>query len=193
MDLELQQKVAPLSLSERVAEFTDVESARCYQCGKCSAGCPLSAEMDYPPSVILHMLQRDEPYFQDRILRSFTIWLCLTCEMCYARCPMEIDIPKLMDYLRQESLRQKKVNPRAKDIIRFHRSFLDSIEQTGRLYEIGLIADYKARSKHLFQDVSMAPKMLAKGKLPLFPELIKDRSGLSRIFHKTLKKVEGKP
>jgi heterodisulfide reductase subunit C len=69
---------------------------------------------------------------------------------------------------------------------------LDSIEQTGRLYEVGLIADYKTRSRHLFQDVGMAPKMLTKGKLPLFPELIKDRPQMSRIFRKTLKKAEDK-
>jgi len=146
--------------------------------------------MDHPPSVILRMLQTAQPRLEEKCLRSFSIWLCLTCETCIARCPQEVDIPKLMDYLRGESLIRGKVNPRARDIIRFHRSFLDSIYYTGRLFEIGLIADYKARSKRWFQDVLLAPKMYAKGKLHLFPERISGRSHVSRIFRKTLRKQE---
>ena len=44
-------------LADRVLEKTGVDVARCYQCGKCSAGCPLAAEMDFPPSQIMHLLQ----------------------------------------------------------------------------------------------------------------------------------------
>jgi len=180
----------PLSLADRAYEATDVTVARCYQCGKCSAGCPLAADMDYPPSLVLRMLQTGQSRLEEKVLRSFGIWLCLTCETCIARCPQEVDIPKLMDYLRGESLIRRKVNPRARDIIRFHRSFLDSIYYTGRLFEVGLIADYKARSKKWFQDVLLAPKMYAKGKLHLFPEMIAGKSHVSRIFRKTLRKEE---
>ncbi len=135
-------------LADRVLEKTGVDVARCYQCGKCSAGCPLAAEMDLPPSQIMHLLQlREFPEFAEMALRSHTIWLCLTCEICYCRCPMEVDIPKVMDALRQESLAQKKVNPKAKDIIAFHHAFLDSVRYTGRLFEMGLIVDYKLRSR----------------------------------------------
>ena len=49
---------------------------------------------DYPPSVIMRMLQTGNPVLEDKVLRSFSIWVCLTCEMCFARCPMSIDIPK---------------------------------------------------------------------------------------------------
>jgi len=146
--------------------------------------------MDITPSQVLHLLQLELPEFDEKVLRSFSIWLCLTCETCIARCPQEVDIPKIMDYLRGESVKQKKVNPKAKDIIAFHKAFLDSIEQTGRLFEIGLIADYKARSLHLVKDVLLAPKMFIKGKLGLFPEMIKDRVNLKKIFRRTIKKEE---
>ncbi len=138
-------------LADRVREKTGVDVARCYQCGKCSAGCPLSADMDFPPSQVMHLLQLAAgfPEFADLALRSHTIWLCLTCEICYARCPMDLDIPKVMDALRHESLAQKKVNPRAKDILAFHRAFLDSLRYTGRLFEMGQIVDYKLRSRPL--------------------------------------------
>jgi heterodisulfide reductase subunit C len=101
---------------------------------------------------------------------------------------MEIDIPSMMDYLRQRSRSENKVNKKARNIIAFHKSFLNSIRLTGRLYELGLIADYKRRSLNLTQDVTLAPKMITRGKLHLFPHLIKDRANMARIFKKTSNK-----
>jgi heterodisulfide reductase subunit C len=103
---------------------------------------------------------------------------------------MSIDIPKMMDYLREKSLRDNKANRKAKEIIAFHKSFLDSIHYTGRLYEIGLFVDYKARTLKILDDLALAPKMLKRGKLNIFPELIKDRSGIASIFRKTVKKIK---
>lgn len=176
------------NLAGEVQEQTGVKVNSCYQCGKCSAGCPLSEEMEYPPSYVMRMLQTDDPVLEEKVLRSFTIWVCLSCEMCYSRCPMSIDIPQMMDFLREKSLREGKANPRAKQIIAFHKSFLDSIRTTGRLYEIGLLVDYKARTMNVMQDMSLAPKMLKRGKLNIVPELIKDRSGVASIFSKSNKK-----
>jgi heterodisulfide reductase subunit C2 len=175
-------------LTGEVAKQTDVIASHCYQCGKCSAGCPLSGEMDYPPSVVMRMLQTANPVLEEKVLRSFTIWVCLTCEMCFARCPMSIDIPQMMDFLREKSMNEGKVNPKAKNILSFHKSFLDSIKYTGRLYEIGLLVDYKARTLKLMQDISLAPKMLARGKLNIFPEMIKGRNAVASIFKKSVKK-----
>jgi heterodisulfide reductase subunit C len=94
----------------------------------------------------------------------------------------------MMDFLREKSLKEKKANRKAKEIIAFHKSFLDSIRYTGRLYEIGLFADYKVRTLKILDDMVLAPKMLKRGKLNIIPELIKDRSGVASIFRKTVKK-----
>jgi len=169
-------------------KHTEVKVSHCYQCGKCSAGCPLSEDMDYPPSVIIRMLQTGNQELEEKVLRSFSIWLCLTCEICFTRCPMSIDIPKVMDFLRERSLKEKKVNPKAKEIVAFHKSFLDSIKYTGRLYEIGLFADYKSRTLKILDDLDLAPKMLRRSKLNIIPELIKERSWVASIFKKTTKK-----
>jgi len=175
-------------LQADIQHGTGVSVSKCYQCGKCSAGCPLSEEMDFPPSYVMRMLQTEDHDMEEKVLRSFSIWVCLTCEMCFARCPMSIDIPQMMDFLRQKSLREKKVHPDAKKILAFHKSFLDSIKYTGRLYEIGLLVDYKARTLKIMQDMSLAPKMLARGKLNILPEMIKDRRGVASIFNKSNKK-----
>lgn len=173
-------------VSGDILKHTGVDVLRCYQCGKCTAGCVLASEMNFPPSFLMRLLQTGTADNFERILRSNTIWLCLNCENCVGRCPMEIDIPKIMDYLREQSLNKKKLHPDAKPIVAFHKSFLDSIKKTGRLYEVGLIAGFKARTFRLTQDVKLAPKMYLNGKLNLMPEMIKDRKGIGQIFVKTI-------
>ena len=169
-------------LSFKVRQSTDVNVRECYQCGKCTAGCPVAEHMDLRPSVIMRMLQSGDEKEMDEILRSKSIWFCLTCETCYSRCPMELDIPKVMDYLRQRSLAEGKVHRDARDIVTFHQSFLNTIERNGRLHEMGLVIDYKLHSGNLFQDITVAPEMFSKGKLSILPERINDRKGLSRLF-----------
>ncbi len=175
------------SLSDQLHEATEIKSAKCYQCGKCSAGCPVSTEMEYPPSVVMRLLQTEDSLNDKKLLKSNTIWLCVSCEMCLSRCPMEIDIPKAMDFMRQKSLAEGLTNPKSKNIISFHKAFLDSIKYTGRLHEITLVADYKLRSMQLMQDVNMVPKMLSRGKLPILPEMIKGRKKVFGLFDKTKK------
>jgi heterodisulfide reductase subunit C len=56
----------------------------CYQCGKCSAGCPVAFAMDKTPRQIIRLLQLG---FLEEALKSRTIWLCATCQTCSTRCP----------------------------------------------------------------------------------------------------------
>jgi heterodisulfide reductase subunit C len=93
-----------------------------------------------------------------------------------------------MDYLRQKSLEQKMVNPKARDIVAFHQSFLKSLKYTGRLYELGLIMDYKLHTGNLMQDVKIAPAMMAAGKLGIIPELLEDKKAMPFIFARTINK-----
>jgi heterodisulfide reductase subunit C2 len=176
------------SLSRSVELHTGVKSARCYQCGKCSAGCPMAQEMDYTPSMAMRILQVEEDDTDLQLLKSESIWLCLTCEMCISRCPMNVDIPKVMDYLREEALAKGIQNPKSnKNIINFHQSFMDMVRNTGRSFELGLVVDYKLRSLNLFQDISLVPGMLKKGKLPLLPESMKGVKQIANIFKATQK------
>ncbi len=178
------------TLASHLEKNIDVLARKCYQCGKCSAGCPVAGEMDFPPSMVMRLLQTETQANDEKILKSYSIWVWLTCEMCLCRCPMEIDIPSVMDFLRQKSLKGKKVNPKAKRIIAFHKSFLNSIKYTGRLFELGLTLDYKRRSLTLMQDVALAPRMISRGKLHFIPEIIKGRPHVAKIFKKTNKKED---
>jgi heterodisulfide reductase subunit C len=161
------------SFTQGLAHATGIDVNRCYQCGKCSAGCPVSLEMDMPPSVLLRHLQTNNMVLIDKAVGSYAIWLCLSCETCLVRCPMEIETAKIMDYLREKALASHRVHPRARKIVAFHKAFLSTVKRNGRLHEIELILRYKLASGDLLKDLVLAPSMFLKGKLHLIPERIK--------------------
>lgn len=169
------------SLAENIRVQTGIGVERCYQCGKCSAGCPAATAMDLKPSVILRLLQTEEEKNDKRVLQSYTIWLCLSCHTCVTRCPMDVDLPRVMDVLRTESYRRKLVHPQAKDIVAFHTSFLRTLQRFGKMWEVGMIMEYKLRTRHFLQDVLLAPVMVLKGKLSLLPPKC---TSLSKMFQK---------
>ncbi|HUI28595.1 MAG TPA: 4Fe-4S dicluster domain-containing protein [Candidatus Acidoferrales bacterium] len=177
-----------VTLAETVQDEIGMSVNHCYQCGKCSAGCPAANEMDFAPSIIMRLLQTREAASEMKILGSYTIWLCLACHTCDARCPMDVDLPRIMDILRAESLRRKVVHRGARDIIAFHKSFLHTIRHFGRMWEVGLVAGYKLRTRHFWQDIVLAPLMLKKGKLALLPSYHKKLS--SRFFSNAGREVE---
>jgi heterodisulfide reductase subunit C len=98
---------------------------------------------------------------------------------------MEIETAKVMDYLRAQALKTKQVHPKAKKIVAFHKAFLSSIKQNGRLYEIGLILRYKIATREFLQDMLLAPGMFLRGKLGIFPERIKHIGQLHKLVKKS--------
>ena len=73
----------------------------CNQCGKCSAGCPVVAVMDLLPSQAIRMAQLG----MEEVLESKAVWICASCLTCVSRCPKGVDLPRLMEALREISLR----------------------------------------------------------------------------------------
>lgn len=181
----------PETLADHVRDQTGEDVFHCYQCGKCAAGCPLAAEMDYSPQQVLRLLQLGLPEVERELLGSLAIWLCLTCEQCVTRCPQQVDLPKIMDDLRRRSRERGLVHPRARDILKFHESFLSTVQRNGRLHEVSLIAQYKLRSGHLLQDVLVAPLLLLRGKLGILPEKIDGHDAVKRIFERAASGHEG--
>lgn len=177
-------------LSYDLEQKMGIAVSHCYQCGKCTAGCVLSEEMDYAPSYIIRLLQTRNTQNDHRVLSSKAIWICLSCENCMARCPKEVNIPEIMDYLRERSRKEKCINKESTPVVAFHSAFLESVKRTGRLYEVGLIAGFKARTLRLTQDLSVAPFMLMKGKLNLLPERVKDENKIKKIFAQTIEKAQ---
>jgi len=120
------------------------------------------------------------------VLESSAIWLCVSCETCGTRCPNEIDIGLLMDALREMAI-DEGVPPKEKNIHLLHEAFIQSIRRGGRVHEATMLIDYKLRSKDFLTDLLPGMKLFLKGKIPLFPSLVKGRGEIKRIFEKCTK------
>jgi len=153
----------------------------CYQCQKCSAGCPVIFAMDYKPNQIMQMVSLG---MKDRVLSSKTIWVCASCYTCSTRCPNDIDVAKVMDWLRQTA-RREGVTPAEKEIPLFHDAFLHSIRTHGRVHELGMIAGYKRKTGKFLDDFKLGWKMFAKGKLRLWPSRIRRKKEVAALFTKS--------
>ena len=167
--------IAFLSQVERKSRHS---LALCYQCGKCTAGCPTASEMDYPPHQIIRGVQLG---MRDVVLSSRTIWLCAACETCSTRCPQDVDPAGVMDALRRIAYTEGVRSPE-RDVPLFHSIFLGSVRRFGRVYEVGMLAFYHLFSGHLIKDLLLAPKMLFKGKLSLLPPWNRDIQGVREMF-----------
>lgn len=170
---------AQLSFSREVGELSGQRVADCYQCGKCTAGCPTAFAMDYPPNQILRGIQLG---MRDAVLSSKAIWLCASCETCGTRCPQEVDFARVADALRGMAYSEGIKSPEP-EIPLFHRIFLGNVRQFGRQFEMAMAALYNVLSGHYLKDMLMAPKLLLKGKLSLLPPRVGGRQ-IKELFAK---------
>jgi len=83
----------------------------CYQCGKCSAGCPMAAHMDVLPNQMIRMAQLG---MQKQLLATRSIWMCVSCLTCNSRCPKGIRIAEVFEALRRAALRGGQRNDHLK-------------------------------------------------------------------------------
>jgi len=89
----------------KVQELSGQNLLACYQCGKCSAGCPAVSQMDILPNQIIRYAQLG---LKDELLQSKSIWICASCMTCNARCPKGINIAEVIEAIRQILLRKRE-------------------------------------------------------------------------------------
>ncbi|MDP7119644.1 MAG: heterodisulfide reductase-related iron-sulfur binding cluster [Arenicellales bacterium] len=152
------------SLSNSVLDRIGENIFRCYQCLKCSAGCPLVEEFDLTPNQVMRSLQLGDA----AVLKSRAIWLCSSCYTCATRCPQGIDVTGVMDVLRIEA-RARGVAPAIPEIDRFNRLFLQFVRRFGQLPELLFILAYNLVRGEPLRDIALGWRMLKHGKLKLLP------------------------
>ena len=109
MRIRLSRELVNGALVKRVETLSGQDLGACYQCGKCSAGCPVVEEMDIVPSEAIRYLQLGQP---DIVLDSKTIWICASCLQCASRCPKGVEFSSICDALRAIVLRKRVSTPK---------------------------------------------------------------------------------
>ena len=177
----------------RVETLAHTKVADCYQCGKCSAGCPRAEQMDALPSTIIRLIQYGDV---KKAASTQSIWQCVACLTCSARCPKSVNIAGVMDALKEISREKKCVHPKMKRIVAFQRAFLNTIKRNGRTNELEMVAEYKIRGFLgdgnlilAMKDAELGLPMLLRNKLRLkVGSPVKDKALVKRIFTKCKEK-----
>jgi heterodisulfide reductase subunit C len=163
---------------EHLMKKADVRSYDCYQCGKCSGGCPMLEGMDYGPRGIMRCAQAGA---LDSILHSSTIWLCSGCYACVDRCPHDVNVPAFIEEARYEAARRGIVR---RDSEVLNRTFLANIKAFGRSHEMLLAAFYNVFALKPTQDLASLPHMISKKLIPVVPDPIRGVRDVDAILER---------
>ncbi len=172
-----------------VEELAHTKVMECYQCGKCTAGCPMGNVMTSGPTRQIHLVQTGQVL---EAASMDSIWQCVSCWTCSARCPKLVNITGVMDALKQISVEKGTTSKRYESTVLFQKAFLNNIRRNGRTNELELVAMYKIRGFMsnfnpfaALSDAQLGPKMLVRGKLHFMPgSPVKDKAVVDRIFRK---------
>ena len=94
-------------LREEIIRESGVNPKKCMKCGKCSATCPAYSEMEYHPHQFVSMVESGDI---EPLLKSESIYRCLSCFACIDRCPRGVEPAKLVEAVRLEQIKKQGAN-----------------------------------------------------------------------------------
>ena len=174
-------------LLEQIEAQGPFQAAACFQCRKCTNGCPVTFAMDLYPDEVIRMVILGQ---RETVLACQTIWVCAACETCTTRCPNDVKIAELMDCLKEMAVQEGVPSPQPQ-ILTLHETFLNNIKKRGRVYETTLLPAYLFKSGKLLEmwnsgtwryDLKLGRQMFSKGRLPLRPQSIKGKKEVRKIL-----------
>ena len=139
----------------------------CYQCRKCSSGCPGKEYMQAGPADLMRYIQLG---MKEKALQGPIIWACMSCQTCTARCPQDIDIAAIVDALKIIA-QEQKVKTDTKGARLFNWLWMTILTFTGRMYEVVLTGGLNTLRGNPFKDIKLGMKMIKNGKLKLLPSI----------------------
>ncbi len=95
------------NLKEQVLRSSGVNVLKCMRCGKCSGTCPSYDEMEYHPHQFVYMVEKGDI---ETLMKSDSIYKCLTCFACVERCPRGVEPAKVVEAVRLATVRQQGNN-----------------------------------------------------------------------------------
>jgi heterodisulfide reductase subunit C len=112
------------------------------------------------------------------------LWICLSCQLCLDRCPSGIDIPRILDHLREKS-RRRGIPATRPAVGLFHDLMLDQVRKSGRVSEVGLMLRFNVATGQYLNDAGLGWKMFLKGKLLPFSPSVKSVKEVRRLFEES--------
>jgi heterodisulfide reductase subunit B len=179
-DMQKEERTLQINsnLAQRIKDELGENVYLCYQCVKCTSGCPVTEFFDWQPNQIMRAVQFGD---EEIALHSKTPWLCAACQTCTTRCPQGLDINRIMEFLTRESL-ARGIKPAIPETRIFNEAFMREIRIWGRSYEPGLMVEMKLRNpQSLLDDLELYIKMLKKGKVGFFPDLTRPRRNVKPL------------
>lgn len=175
------------SLLEQTEALGPFQTGACFQCRKCTNGCPVTFAMDLYPDEVIRMVILGQ---RETVLTCETIWVCAACETCTTRCPNDVKIAELMDCLKEMALGEDVPSSQPR-ISALHKAFLENIKKWGRLHETTFLPAYLFKSGKFLEmwssgtwryDLNLSRQMLSKRRLSLMPKSIKGKREVRKIL-----------
>jgi heterodisulfide reductase subunit B len=179
MMMATRERVVTETLAEIIERETGSNVYLCYQCVRCSSGCPVAEHMDLLPNQVMRAIQFDD----ESVLEARTPWICAACQTCTTHCPQGLDIAGVMDVLRIEA-RRRGIKPPVSEVELFTQLFLRDIGALGRLYEAGLMAAMNMLTLRPLKDMDLGMQMILKRKIRLLPEFVRPPKQVRQVQSK---------
>ncbi len=143
----------------------------CYQCGTCSAGCPVLGALDYMPHQLIRMTLLG---MRKEVLESNMIWFCATCYLCNERCPQGVEVSNVFYALKNLAAREQII---PKGLRQFART----------VYRLGVSAEVSDFQEEEREDLGLAavPEVDAEA-----VKQILEKTGLAELLKKSDKAKE---
>ncbi len=174
MNNKVGTKTEPITINDnlavRIKDELDQNVYLCYQCVKCTSGCPVAEFLDWQPNQIMRAVQLGQ---EDIALGSQTPWLCAACQTCTTRCPQNLDIAAIMEFLTREAV-ARGMEPAVPQVNNFNKAFLREVRLWGRAYEPGLMVEMILHDpKSMLGDLDIYMGMLKKRKVGFLPKPVR--------------------
>ncbi|MCX7683551.1 MAG: (Fe-S)-binding protein [Anaerolineae bacterium] len=131
----------------------------CYQCERCSSGCPTSMAMRYRPAQMMRLAQFG---LAERLETDASVWRCLGCDTCTAHCPHNLSVRRLVELMRQKVI-QERYLPRGIEALDGDETLQKGIRALGMLSE-------RIRTYYNVSGEDNASRLAWTGNLPQKPE-----------------------
>jgi len=166
------------ALQRELKEKIDIDIETCLECGKCSGGCSNGHIFDYTPRKIVQLVKLGD---EETLAGMDALWICLSCQLCLDRCPSGIDIPRILDYLREKAV-TRGVKASRPDVHLFMELMLEEARDKGRVSEVPLMIRFKKKTGQYLKDAGLGFRMFLKGKLGFIPSRMQKPEDLKTIL-----------